>query len=265
MNNIQRSTSHKIILVLNKEEVLLLAPLAQFLSRNANNIHAIYHTPFFPPQADKSDYIRTTLKISNKIYWLKYIIRLVRNKIFGSFIFPLRWRKKYSLNSLVDSYGIQFLELLDVNDGDFVQKIKNEKITTAFSLTSQLYRKEIINIPGFKIYNFHPSLLPNNKGRWPIFWGIVKGEEHGITCHEINEQIDAGEIVLQKNLGELAGNNIEQVMEVVMKEMPLVMSTVLNQILTDNLSKVISKHPSFYGKTPDQINIAKYWDKMKNI
>ena len=254
----------KIILILNKEEVLLLGPLTQFLSKNAQHIQAIYHTPFFPPQANKSKYIKTTLKISNTLYWLKYILRFVRNKILGSVFFPSSWRKRFNLEYLIKYFQLPFEELLDVNDEIFINKLKEEEVTTIFSLTSQLYDKDIINISGLKIYNFHPSLLPNNKGRWPIFWAIVKGDDHGITCHEINEKIDDGQIVFQKNLGKLAGNNIEQVMDLVMKEMPMVMSSVLEMVAKDELNIVLSDQPSFYGKTPGQISIDTYWSKMKS-
>jgi len=114
-----------------------------------------------------------------------------------------------------------------------------------------------------KIYNFHPSLLPNNKGRWPIFWAIVNGDEHGITCHEVNEKIDGGKIILQKNLGKLPNLNIEQVMDIVMQKTPKVMSEALELINSNSVTVVTNSYPNFYGKTPDKINIDKYWEKVK--
>ncbi len=251
------------ILIINKEEVLLLAPLAEFLSKHADHVHTIYHTSFFPPQTDKLDYVKSVLKITDKAYWLRYFVRFFRNKVFGSFLFPASWRRKYNLRYLVNDYRIPFINVFDVNDEAFIRKIKAQRISTALSFTYQLYQSEIINIPGFKIYNFHPGLLPNNKGRWPIFWAIVKGDEHGITCHEINEKIDAGEIILQKNLGRLSGMTIEDVMDIVIKELPMMISTALKKILTDDIQAIISDQPDFYGDAPDTENIKIYWNKVK--
>ncbi len=47
--------------------------------------------------------------------------------------------------------------------------------------------------------NLHPSLLPEYRGRHPLFWAIVQGErEVGITVHHMSREIDAGPIVLQR-------------------------------------------------------------------
>jgi methionyl-tRNA formyltransferase len=49
--------------------------------------------------------------------------------------------------------------------------------------------------------NLHPSLLPKYRGPNPVFWQLKHGEPHmGITLHLINDLVDGGDIVLQKDL-----------------------------------------------------------------
>jgi methionyl-tRNA formyltransferase len=49
--------------------------------------------------------------------------------------------------------------------------------------------------------NLHPSLLPKYRGPHPVFWQLKHGESHtGITLHLINDLVDGGDIVLQKDL-----------------------------------------------------------------
>lgn len=50
------------------------------------------------------------------------------------------------------------------------------------------------------IYNIHPSLLPDYRGRHPTFWATVRGEKAlGITLHKVAAKIDAGEIIAQRS------------------------------------------------------------------
>lgn len=54
-------------------------------------------------------------------------------------------------------------------------------------------------IKAAKIFNIHPSLLPDYRGRHPTFWATVRGEKTlGITLHKVAAKIDAGEIVSQR-------------------------------------------------------------------
>jgi len=48
-----------------------------------------------------------------------------------------------------------------------------------------------------KIYNLHPSYLPYGRGYYPIFWALWEDTPAGATLHEINAEIDQGNIVAQ--------------------------------------------------------------------
>lgn len=62
------------------------------------------------------------------------------------------------------------------------------------------YKIPVIDNIGFKGINIHPTLLPQGRGPWPLPFVILKGlDKSGVTLHQINEEFDKGNIVLQKS------------------------------------------------------------------
>jgi len=61
--------------------------------------------------------------------------------------------------------------------------------------------KIVWEIPIYGTFNLHASLLPSYRGAAPIHWAIINGEEKtGVTTFFIDEKIDTGEIILQKEI-----------------------------------------------------------------
>jgi len=64
-----------------------------------------------------------------------------------------------------------------------------------------IIEEEIIDFCEGKIFNLHPSLLPDYRGCSSITWAIINGEKHtGFSYHYINKEIDKGTIILKKRL-----------------------------------------------------------------
>lgn len=58
----------------------------------------------------------------------------------------------------------------------------------------------VLDDPGFKAVNIHPSLLPVGRGPWPLPYFILKQMTHGgVTIHKLAEEYDTGDILLQKS------------------------------------------------------------------
>ena len=63
----------------------------------------------------------------------------------------------------------------------------------------QILSREILDLPKFGCVNIHASLLPKYRGAAPIQWAVIDGEEKtGITIQQMNEGVDTGDILLQK-------------------------------------------------------------------
>ncbi len=68
---------------------------------------------------------------------------------------------------------------------------------------SVFYRKmipaEVLGMAPRGGLNLHPSLLPRLRGRAPLNWALVEGEERtGVTLHHMVAKADAGDIVAQR-------------------------------------------------------------------
>jgi len=58
---------------------------------------------------------------------------------------------------------------------------------------------EILKITQYFCINVHPSLLPKYRGAAPVPWTLINGEtETGVTIFEMNDEMDAGDILVQK-------------------------------------------------------------------
>lgn len=61
-----------------------------------------------------------------------------------------------------------------------------------------IIKPDLIAVPRKAVINFHPSLLPHNRGKHYNFWTLVEETPFGVTLHQVNEGIDSGDILFQK-------------------------------------------------------------------
>ena len=65
----------------------------------------------------------------------------------------------------------------------------------------QIISNDIIDCPKIACINVHPSLLPKYRGAAPINWPLINGDKiTGTTIMHISEELDAGDIILQKEV-----------------------------------------------------------------
>ena len=62
-----------------------------------------------------------------------------------------------------------------------------------------LLSRDWLELPPYGCINLHPSLLPKYRGAAPINWAVINGESKtGVTVFKIVEDLDAGDILLQR-------------------------------------------------------------------
>lgn len=98
--------------------------------------------------------------------------------------------------------GVPFYTTENINHREWIEQISSWRPDVLFSF---YYRKmvgrAILDIPRLGALNLHGSLLPAYRGRCPVNWVLVKGEEKtGVTLHFMVEKPDAGDIVGQKEV-----------------------------------------------------------------
>lgn len=106
------------------------------------------------------------------------------------------------LTSIIKTENIPEIQAKNANSKKFIKEIKklNPDVILVGSW-GEILKKEIINLPKIACINCHPSLLPKHRGSNPYASAVRNGEtKTGVTFHLINEGIDTGEILLQKEV-----------------------------------------------------------------
>ena len=97
----------------------------------------------------------------------------------------------------------------DANHPLWVDRIKGMKPEVIFSFHYRhMLNEEILNCAEQGAFNLHASLLPKYRGRAPLNWVLVNGEEEtGITLHRMVKRADAGAIIAQQKVAIAAEDN----------------------------------------------------------
>ncbi len=104
---------------------------------------------------------------------------------------------------IANKYDLPLYQSPRVSNGDFVKTLEKFK-ADIFVVVSfgQLLSKDVLSIPKTYSINIHPSLLPKYRGASPINWAILNGETTtGLTIFKMNENMDAGDIIIKEAMG----------------------------------------------------------------
>ena len=97
----------------------------------------------------------------------------------------------------------------DINSKDCYNWIKslNPDIIFCFGW-SRLLKKKILTLPPMGVLGFHPSKLPQNRGRHPLIWALTLGlKKSASTFFFMNEGVDSGPILSQKDFNIFENDN----------------------------------------------------------
>ncbi|HOI30217.1 MAG TPA: formyltransferase family protein [Melioribacteraceae bacterium] len=124
------------------------------------------------------------------------IIYKIKKKLY--LIFPKLF-KDPSIARIASENGIKTLDIKSPNNEQFLDEIRNLNIDVIINQSQNILKSELLAIPKIGVINRHNALLPKNRGRLTPFWVLFKGEkETGVSIHFVNEELDAGDVIVQK-------------------------------------------------------------------
>lgn len=95
--------------------------------------------------------------------------------------------------------GLPVIEVEDLKSKEFEDQLKALNADLFVVVAFRVLPKNILEIPKIGSVNLHASLLPKYRGAAPIHWAIINGEEKtGCTIFFLDEKVDTGNIILQK-------------------------------------------------------------------
>ncbi len=95
--------------------------------------------------------------------------------------------------------NLPVLQPTNLKSPSFFDELNYYKPELQIVVAFRMLPKIIWSLPKLGTFNLHASLLPNYRGAAPIHWAIINGEtKTGVTTFFIDDKIDTGEIILQK-------------------------------------------------------------------
>jgi methionyl-tRNA formyltransferase len=103
------------------------------------------------------------------------------------------------LDDLADSAGIPYAEFRSINDRDVLAAVRAWQPDLLFVVgLSQLVKPELLGIPRLGCVGFHPTWLPQGRGRAPVAWLTLDARAGAATFFLMEEGVDSGPILAQE-------------------------------------------------------------------
>ena len=78
---------------------------------------------------------------------------------------------------------------------------KYKKRGDVFAFVTDIVRKNVLDVPKHGTIQYHPSLLPKNRGISSMAWPVINGEtKTGVSIFWVDEGIDTGPILIQREV-----------------------------------------------------------------
>ena len=107
-----------------------------------------------------------------------------------------------SLEPIAREFGIPVFLAEGRDDKRIVEFCEGLAPTVIFCFGwSMLLHARVLKFPPLGVFGYHPTALPQNRGRHPIIWALALGlSETASTFFKMVEEADAGPIVSQKSI-----------------------------------------------------------------
>lgn len=102
-----------------------------------------------------------------------------------------------ALSGLVRRHRVPLVRSAHVNNAKTRETIAGWEPDLLVSVyLNQKLRPRTTQLATHGAINFHPALLPRNRGLLPCFWSLANGDRQtGITVHRIDEELDTGDVL----------------------------------------------------------------------
>ncbi|MBI4405765.1 MAG: methionyl-tRNA formyltransferase [Deltaproteobacteria bacterium] len=150
--------------------------------------------------------------------------------------------------------SLDVLAVDNVNDPKVIKQLKQYNLDLILvAAFGQILKQELLQLPRHFCLNVHASLLPQYRGAAPIQWAIWNGDKvTGITIQKMTRKLDAGDILLKKELAIRPDDTSETLTEH--------LACLGGKCLIEAVKLVETGHPSF---TSQKEELATYARKIE--
>ncbi len=132
------------------------------------------------------------------------------------------------LKSLSEQHHIPFQYFTKVNDTKTVDFVKSKQPDLVFVVgLSQMIRAELLAIPKYGLIGYHPTRLPEGRGRGVIAWIILGKAQGAASFFKMDEGMDSGSIWSQQNYDVNENDDATSVVHQIIKAIGVALDKVL--------------------------------------
>ena len=153
-------------------------------------------------------------------------------------VFMIHNKEKCGAAKRADKFGIPHCYVSHKNEEDMVKLFEAWRVDL---IVLAGYMRIVKNPDAFPapIINVHPSLLPKYKGLHAIEQAMEAGEEYtGCTVHYVNEELDAGEIIIQKQVPILPTDDVQSLTKAVQRMEYAIVPAAIEIFKNESLEKL---------------------------
>jgi methionyl-tRNA formyltransferase len=143
-------------------------------------------------------------------------------------------------------------------EDDMAKVQKGEYAVLLSDRSTRIYRSEFIELFDEAI-NVHPAMLPSHKGSHPLFWTCVLGDCLGISLHQIEAEIDTGNVLIRKKVE----YSDEDTFRVIYNRCRVVTKIILSEFFAFKQSKIAFNSDPYVCSRVEKFN-TRYWHKRKS-
>ncbi len=184
------------------------------------------------------------------------LIKLVQHKLNVVGVFGYRAQSSAhvsgftDLEVIADKAGCKFFPFESINDKAKEIEMLAPDVVFVIGL-SQIVSQQILEIPTKYCIGFHPTKLPQGRGRAPLAWMILDRVSLGAaTFFKLHRGVDDGPILVQKEFQILDSDDVQCLIDKTL----LALDDALDELLPQLISGVEKMKPqpeelsSYYGK-----------------
>jgi methionyl-tRNA formyltransferase len=144
--------------------------------------------------------VRLICLVNNYLGWQALEYLREQEQIVGVVVHPPE-RAKFEKEIRASARSAQVFTADDLRNPAGLKRIAQLKPEMGMSvLFGYLLKRDFLALLPQGCLNLHPAYLPYNRGAYPNVWSIVDGTPAGVTLHYIDEGVDTGDIVRQKEV-----------------------------------------------------------------
>lgn len=135
-----------------------------------------------------------------------------------------------------ETKGLKVLQPTNLKSEGFQNELRELNPNVQVVVAFRMLPESVWKYPEYGTFNLHASLLPQYRGAAPINWAIINGERKtGVSTFFIDEKIDTGSVILQKELKISENENVGQLHDRLMEAGAELVVKTLQQIAKDKV------------------------------